>query len=492
MLAKFLVALSATLAGAPSLVSAAGNANGNANERVLGVYIFHRHGDRTAKAWAPVTLTALGAAEVFSSADFYRQRYVQPDAALRISGLADTLTLSQLSITAPKDAVLYNSALTFTQGMYPPAGQKESLANGSQVEAPLGGYQYVPVDAISNAATANKAESQGWLQGSSGCDKSVASSNSYLSTPAYKETYNDTLSFYQRLLPVINSTYGADAATFKNGYTIFDYINVAKIHNATIPSGNLVDNETLFRLYTLASTHEWNLAFNASEPVRAIAGQVLAGQVLDSFQDIVGDATSTSSLPKTTPIPKLNVQFGAYGTFMAFFGLAQLPAASPSFYGICDYASSMTFELFTTSTANRLSPDDLSVRFLFANGSAANNQLGQYPLFGQSQLSLPWNDFVTAMGKIAVTNTQQWCDLCGGTSSTCASSASNGPSTQSSDSGSGGVSRPVAGVIGALVTLVVILTLQAAVMLLGGLRLVKKPASRGIHGGPEAGVAKVQ
>lgn len=219
MLAKLLVALSATLAGTPSLVSAAGNANGNVSERVLGVYIFHRHGDRTAKAWAPVTLTALGAAEVFSSADFYRQRYVQSDAALRISGLADTLTLSQLSITAPKDAVLYNSALTFTQGMYPPAGQKESLANGSQVEAPLGGYQYVPVDAISNAATVNKAESQGWLQGSSGCDKSVASSNSYLSTPAYKETYNDTLSFYQRLLPVINSTYGADAATFKNGYT---------------------------------------------------------------------------------------------------------------------------------------------------------------------------------------------------------------------------------------------------------------------------------
>lgn len=30
------------------------------NETVLGVYMFHRHGDRTAKAWPPANLTDLG------------------------------------------------------------------------------------------------------------------------------------------------------------------------------------------------------------------------------------------------------------------------------------------------------------------------------------------------------------------------------------------------------------------------------------------------
>ncbi|KAK2606140.1 hypothetical protein QQS21_003423 [Conoideocrella luteorostrata] len=485
---KLLLAVSSAAAFFTSLAAAAA---ADSNERILGVYIFHRHGDRTAKAWAPVNLTALGADEVYSSGAFYRSRYVQSDASLRVSGISpDVAVLSQLSVTSPKDAVLHNSASVFLQGLYPPTRQAETLANGSKIVAPLNGYQYVPVDAISDAATANKAENQGWLQGSSGCDKGVASSNSYFNSADYKKTFDDSKNFYQSLLPVINSTYNSDAATFKNGYTIFDYINVAKIHNASIPSTDLITNDTFSRLYNLASIHEWNLAYNASEPVRAIAGSVLAGQIIDSLQAIIDGAKGAS---------KFNVQFGAYGTFMAFFGLAQLPKASPDFYGICDYASSMTFELYTTSTAAKPAAADINVRFLFANGTAAASTGGvkQFPLFGQDKTSLSWNDFKSGMSKFAIADTKHYCDLCGSTSGTCASNSTtskgdgNGASTQSNNDSGNGVSKPVAGVIGALVTLVVILGLQAAVMLLGGLRLVKKSTLAGARG-PEAGGVKGQ
>ena len=60
---------------------------------------------------------------------------------------------------------------------------------------------------------------------------------------------------------------------------VFDYIHVSEIHNATISSGNLLTPEVLFQLQTLADNHEFNLAYNASESIRAIAGSTLAAQI---------------------------------------------------------------------------------------------------------------------------------------------------------------------------------------------------------------------
>ena len=203
-----------TAIGGLELVSAANN------ERVLGVYLYHRHGDRTAKSWAPVNLTALGADEVHSSGAYYRSRYLADDGAAKISGISSgTAVLSQLGISAPNDAVLYNSAMSFVQGFYPPTGNSESLANGTSVEAPLGGYQYIPIGSSSGAATSQNAESSEWLQGSSGCNNAVTSSNGYFASPEYKSTYSETTKFYQSLLPVIQGTFASSAANFKNGYT---------------------------------------------------------------------------------------------------------------------------------------------------------------------------------------------------------------------------------------------------------------------------------
>lgn len=186
---------------------------------------------------------------------------------------------------------------------------------------------------------------------------------------------------------------------------------------------------------------------------------------------------------------KLGVQFGAYGSFLSFFGLAQLPAVSVNFTGVCDYASAMVFELVTNSTVSSTSfpsSDDISVRFLFSNGTAAYNPLAAYPLFGRSELELPWPTFVTEMNKFAIGDQASWCAACGNTTGTCASATSstsspsssttsnNAPAGASSTSGSGGISKAVAGVIGAMVTLAVILGLEALILLIGGLRVVSK------------------
>ncbi|CAK7267801.1 hypothetical protein SEPCBS119000_002736 [Sporothrix epigloea] len=460
-----------------------------AEESILGIYVFHRHGDRTTKSYPPTVLTALGAEQAYASGEYFRQRYVADNATYRVANVAsDIVKLSQLSITTPVDNVLQGTANFFTQSLYPPAGAaaKQTLANGTVMETPLDGYQYIPVNVVSTAASSSGSENNGWLQGGSGCNNAIISSNNYFSSSDYLETLNSTDAFYKSLLPVINSTFPTAKDSFKNAYTIFDYIHVSQIHNATIPNADLLTKETLFQVQTRADQHEYGLAYNVSEPIRAIAGSVLAGQILQSL-----NATARAA-PTAKSTARLSFQFGAYGTFMSFFGLANMTAVSPDFAGIVDYASSMVFELVTnssiTNVTEALDPSELSVRFLFANGSAGLvGGLTEYPLFGQPQVVLPWTTFSDEMSKFAISNTVSWCNACGNNTGVCdpellgtgspkgnATGSSSGSNSGTGSSSGGGVSRAVAGVIGALVTLAVILGLEALVMLVGGLRVVKK------------------
>lgn len=254
--------------------------------------------------------------------------------------------------------------------------------------------------------------------------------------------------------------------------TVFDYLNVALIHNKTIPSDQLLDADTILQLQALANVHEFNLAYNESDTIRAINGATLAADIVAGLNNTITSQGKQS---------KVNAQFNAYAYFLSFFGLAQLPKANVNFNGIPDYASTMVFELFTKGDANPFpKTEDLNIRFLFHNGTSnSTSEPVVYPLFGQSENELPWSTFVSEMNKIAIPWGPEWCDKCGNTKGVCdtnsapASTSSTGGSSSSS-SGSGGVSKAVAGVIGALVTLAVILGLAALVMLVGGMRLVSK------------------
>jgi len=76
-------------------------------------------------------------------------------------------------------------------------------------------------------------------------------------------------------------------------YLVFDYLNVAEIHNTTIPFSDLLTNDTLFQLRTLADTHEYNLAYNASDPIRAVTGATLAAQIVQALNATVTGAGKT-------------------------------------------------------------------------------------------------------------------------------------------------------------------------------------------------------
>lgn len=456
-------------------------AGAEAAETVLGAYIFHRHGDRTPKALAPTNLTTLGYEEVYRSGQYYNSRYITGDS--KIKGINEEIVkLSQLSVSSPVDNVLQNSAMGFLQGLYPPVQTVQTLGNGSDVTAPLSGYQLIPVNTI---ATGAGSEDSGWLQDASSCANAKTSSNNYFESSEYQNTLASTKDFYNSLVPVVNGTFTADQVSFKNAYvgksgrrettriiltrfTVFDLINVAEIHNSSIPSSDLLTNETLHQLLTRANEHEYGLAYNASDNMRAIAGMQLAGEILKYM-----NSTITSKGAN-----KLGIQFGAYATALSLFGLMDMPKASEDFTGVIDYASSMIFELVTEADVSSGFPatSDLSVRFLFHNGTASNaSQPTTYPMFGGSADTVSWTDFQTNLNKFAVSTTEQWCTKCGNSTGTCAPYASNsGTSSTQQKSSHHTISPAVGGVIGAMVTLAVILGSLAAFMLLGGFRLVSK------------------
>lgn len=191
-----------------------------AAETVLGVYIFHRHGDRTAKSTPPANLTDLGFQEVYSAGQYFRDRYISSSASSRIAGIEpDLVKLSQLSVSAPVDNVLQTSAIGFLAALYPPVGPtlgSNTLRNGTIVQAPLNGFQLIPVQVVSAGAGS---EDNGWLQGATNCAGATTSSNQYFYTQDYENLLNSTMDFYKSLTPMVNETFSDSQISFKNAYT---------------------------------------------------------------------------------------------------------------------------------------------------------------------------------------------------------------------------------------------------------------------------------
>lgn len=181
---------------------------------------FHRHGDRTAKATAPANLTTLGYRQVYTSGEYYRNRYISSDAAFKINGVqSDLVKQSQITVTSPSDDVLQNSALGFLQGLYPPVGNTlgtSELGNGSSVSAPLDGYQLIPVGLTDTGAGSEDNE---WLQSATGCAQATISSNNYFTSEEYESLLASTRDFYSQFTPVINGSFADSEINFENAYT---------------------------------------------------------------------------------------------------------------------------------------------------------------------------------------------------------------------------------------------------------------------------------
>ncbi|KAF0637446.1 hypothetical protein FPSE5266_06669 [Fusarium pseudograminearum] len=415
-------------------------------ETVLGVTVFSRHGDRTSKHYKGYTLTNLGFQQNYQVGAYYRSTYLEAGASKQILG-------------APDQMVLLNTATAFLQGLYPPIGNNDNvgvqeLNNGTDYTAPLNGYQYV----VLHSEDENSPDTI-WIKGDESCPAATKDQKSYSQSAQFKDTFASTRQFYGDLYPLMKDVYDykPENMTYQNAYDIFDLINVASIHNKSFS----VESEKLDQLRVLADRSEFGQNFNVSAPDnRSIGGKTLAGAILNQLNQTVAGKGKL----------KFSLLAGSYDTFLSFFGLFGLTEANSDFYGLPIYASTMAFEIFTKDNVTTFpsSTDDLQVRFLFRNGSDDGTPLSQFPLFGQARDGMSWATFVKEIQKRSITTVSSWCKMCGSTEDFCVAALkgdSASPASAGSSSGSG-ISNAVAGVIGASVTLGVVVICGLTIFLI--------------------------
>ncbi|USP79100.1 phosphoglycerate mutase-like protein [Curvularia clavata] len=426
-------------------------------ETILGVTVFTRHGDRTSKHYKGYNLTNLGIQQNYNVGADYRDLYISANSSKQILGISENKAVnSQLFASAPDQAVLLNTATAFLQGLYPPLQSLDSglavqsLNNGDEVTAPLEGYQYLVLHSENDDSPDTI-----WLKGDEECPVLTTSMKNYKNSEAIKQKSEETKSFYQGFWDDLKNVYDMKESnmTYENAYTIFDLINVGIIHNTSMKDA--VTPEQLTQLRTLADAYEFGLSYDQNDKARSIGAQAFAGGILAQLKSIV------SSQGKL----KFSLLAGSYDTFQGFFGLANLTSVSPDFFGLPDYASTMSFEIFTAQNVSAFpsNTEDLRVRFLFRNGSTAGEEPRAFPLFNGKEESLSYSEFVGKMEDIAITKPEQWCSTCGSDLLFCEAYAKQGQSPVSTENHQGGgMSNAVAGVIGAMVTLGVVALVSAA------------------------------
>jgi prostatic aicd phosphatase len=421
------------------------------------VVVFTRHGDRTAKFYNGYHMTNLGSNQVFDSGSFYRDRYIAEGSLNQINGVSpNRVVANEVWASAPDQGVLYQTATNFLQGLYPPLDQidseaaAETLVNVTEVSDPLNGYQYILIHGEGSTDPDTI-----WLKGDDECPAYTKSSKSYAKTSSYNTTLASSAATYDSVVPILGPIMGDNNVSYSHAYDVFDLLNVASIHNASVAPS--IEPSTLDTLRYLANEWEWNHNYNASEPIRSIGGMALAGRILERLNASVSSSGESN---------KFNLLAGSYDTFLAFFGITNLTSASPSFMGLPNYAATMAFELYSEeSEFPSIVNEDLFVRFLFRNGSESSEELTAYPLFGQESLVLSYGDFVARLSAHAVSSIGEWCSMCGSTAEFCvaanqtdssSSSSSSSSATSSASSSASSLSNAAAGGIGAAVTLAVL------------------------------------
>lgn len=107
------------------------------------------------------------------------------------------------------------------------------------------------------------------------------------------------------------------------------------------------------------------------------------------------------------------------------------------------------------------------MRFLFKNGTE-DQDLTAFPLFGRTELTMTYGEFVETLDSRAIRDVGTWCTVCGAKHDFCMAATADedsDSSSASSDSGST-LSNAEAGAVGAAVTVGVLALVAGLVWLL--------------------------
>lgn len=428
---------------------------------LAGIVVLTRHGDRQGFYQSPTTysasqtnLTVLGYLQEYQNGQDLRSTYLT-GTQKQISGIAvDTAQDAQLSVEADgagEGEVIIDSANALLQGLYPPFNDTIMLANNTAVSWDR--TQLIRVNTIDE----DDVSLEGWTD----CNTWTTRLNSWYKSDDFLSKSKVANPFFASMKNVL----GNRPATLVNAWNLYDFLNVNYIHNSTLK--NEITSDQLAQARYWANYHESG-SFSDSNPnnIGNIAGQTMLPGLISDIQQI---ANATNPL-------KIAYTAISYKPFLSLFSMWQSGEALSS--NIVDYASALVIEVHTDNTLS----------FVFRNGTQGNFE--PFSVLGSDQ-NLPINTFKTEMEKYQLPTLASWCDVCStteerGCSNLAALNGTGGAGYASIDSTMGRhrVSPVVAGVIGAMVTLAVVV-IALLLAFLGKSLLGKKSKSRSsIRNGP--------
>ncbi|XP_006462624.1 hypothetical protein AGABI2DRAFT_137285 [Agaricus bisporus var. bisporus H97] len=363
------------------------------NNQVLGVVLLIRHGDRQGfyqdpDSYAPfgTKITALGSAQEQQLGGLLRQRYLDPSSPHCIHGIdGNIVNLDQIQARADaggEGGVIFNSALSLLQGFFPPySGANDTLANGTTIIAPLGGYQYIPIESVEPE---NDISLEGWTS----CTAFNDATEAFYNSTEFKQKANESADFLNSLKQYLDGR----PVSLENMRNIYDFLNVRSIHEANFASQ--IPPSMLAQARDLANFHEYGV-FTSGTPdgIGNIAGQTILPSILNGFARI----TNTSD-----PLMILHQEI-SYKPFISLFKMTAVAEHNPELAGIVDYAAAVALEV-------RASSNGPVIRFNFKNGTNADD-FKVYNLFNASG-DVPLSTFVDRFDDVTVNSTAAWCAAC--------------------------------------------------------------------------------
>ncbi|KAG1826535.1 histidine phosphatase superfamily [Suillus variegatus] len=362
---------------------------------VLGVLVIARNGDRTEYYQDPKTYessytesTALGAAESHQLGTFLRSTYMSSSSPSYIerlkTDLVDTHEVHVHVKAGGEGTVIFDSAIALLQGLFPPnPANKIVLANGTTVIAPLGGYQYVPIETVEPF---NDRSLEPWTD----CPAFEQHISNVYSSPEFKATAQAAGPFFGAVRDYV---FGR-SATLENAWNIYDYVSTELSHNKTY--AHRLPPTLVEQARGLADYHE-NAIFSDKDVggIGNLAGRTVLHTVLESLQRIAFNGD---------PLQFLLVET-SYQPFISLFHMLEMTNENPELAAIPNYASALAFELRRGPP-----PEDRDfVRIKFKNGT--NGDFETYHAFGH-KADISATEFIYKIRNYAITSQKQWAAAC--------------------------------------------------------------------------------
>lgn len=363
---------------------------------VKGVVIVARNGDRFDMYQDPkdyssalAQTTALGEAQSHQLGALLRSIYLSPESSSFIKDVEPSIVdHKQLHVRVKaggEGSVVFDSAIALLQGLYPPHPKnKIELANGTTVTAPLGGYQYVPVETVEPG---NDRSLEPWTS----CPNFEKHIANFHSSDSFKKKEQAAAPFFNQARDFI---FGRDAK-LQNIWNLHDFMSSQLMHNKTyayrLPPG-LINSAR-----ELADFHEDGVfSDDNAGGIGNIAGRTLLYTILSSLERF--------SAPKD-PLKFVLVET-SYHPFISLFHQFEIVKENPQFKGMPDFGSAFAIELRAGPP-----PDSRDfLRFKIKNGTGAFETVH---VLGHKQ-DIPVTEFVYRIENAAIRSNKEWAQVCGG------------------------------------------------------------------------------